>query len=74
MSAECSRCGFDIVYPAGTWPVGLCQNCTQADRIDELEDALLYALGYDLAGWPGHLRPTEILERVGVDPVVRRTA
>lgn len=27
MSAECSKCGMDIVYPEGTWPVGECPVC-----------------------------------------------
>jgi len=27
MSAECSTCGADIVYPEGTWPVGTCARC-----------------------------------------------
>lgn len=40
MSAECGTCGFDIVYPPGTWPVGECLNCKQADRIKELEEQL----------------------------------
>lgn len=40
MSAECSKCGFDLVYPAGSWPLGACLNCSQADRIAQLEEAL----------------------------------
>jgi hypothetical protein len=27
MSAECSKHGTDIVYPEGTWPVGVCPSC-----------------------------------------------
>lgn len=27
MSAECGKCGTDIVYPPGTWPVGECPVC-----------------------------------------------
>jgi hypothetical protein len=37
MSAECQKHGCDIVYPEGTWPVGMCQVC-------ELEAKLLAAL------------------------------
>jgi hypothetical protein len=37
MSAECHKHGCDIVYPEGTWPVGVCQVC-------ELEAKLLAAL------------------------------
>lgn len=40
MSAECGKCGFDIVYPPGTWPLGECLNCEQADRIADLEEQL----------------------------------
>ena len=40
MSAECGKCGFDIVYPPGTWPVGECLNCKQNDQIDALRQAL----------------------------------
>jgi uncharacterized Zn finger protein (UPF0148 family) len=27
MSAECHRCGQDLVYPEGSWPVGECPVC-----------------------------------------------
>ena len=27
MSAHCSTCGADIVYPEGTWPIGTCARC-----------------------------------------------
>jgi hypothetical protein len=37
-------------------------------RIEQLEAALRYAVGQDVAGWPGHLRPEEILARAGVSP------
>lgn len=40
MSAECGKCGFDIVYPPGTWPVGECLNCKRADEIERLRAAL----------------------------------
>ena len=40
MSAECGKCGFDIVYPPGTWPVGECLNCKQNAEIDRLREAL----------------------------------
>lgn len=40
MSAECGKCGSDIVYPAGTWPVGECPSCTRDERIAALEGAL----------------------------------
>ena len=36
MSAECGRCGSDIVYPEGTWPLGECPSCTRDERIDAL--------------------------------------
>lgn len=40
MSAECEKCGFDIVYPDGTWPIGVCLNCSQADEIEALKRAV----------------------------------
>ena len=46
MSAECSRCGSDIVYPVGTWPVGECERCVFEDKLEallvECEDYLLW--------------------------------
>lgn len=27
MSAECDKHGTDIVYPPGTWPLGVCPEC-----------------------------------------------
>lgn len=27
MSAECGKCGMEIVYPPGTWPIGECPVC-----------------------------------------------
>lgn len=34
MSAECSKCGRDIEYPAGTWPLGECPVCDRAGFAD----------------------------------------
>ncbi len=35
MSAECSKHGTDLVYPEGTWPVGVCPSCErEQQRID----------------------------------------
>src|SRR5438477_6823543 len=30
MSAEWNKCGADIVYPPGTWPLGTCARCDLA--------------------------------------------
>jgi len=38
MSAECSECGFDLVYPGDSWPIGVCQNCEQQEEIAALQD------------------------------------
>ena len=37
MSAECGKCGSDIVYPVGTWPVGECPSCSRDEKIVRLE-------------------------------------
>lgn len=37
MSAECHKCGADIVYPEGTWPIGECPECGLRERVAELE-------------------------------------
>lgn len=37
MSAECSKCGMDIVYPDGLWPVGECPRCSRDELIAILE-------------------------------------
>jgi hypothetical protein len=37
-------------------------------RVAELERALRYACGYDVAGWEAHMRPDEILAKVRVSP------
>jgi hypothetical protein len=34
MSAECSKCGTDIVYPAGTWPLGVCPVCPPEGAVE----------------------------------------
>lgn len=48
MSAECSKHGTDIVYPEGTWPVGVCSDCERDDLREEntkLRAAIDDALG-----------------------------
>jgi hypothetical protein len=35
MSAHCSTCGADIVYPPGTWPLGTCARCDARAERDE---------------------------------------
>lgn len=40
MSAECWKCGADIVYPEGTWPVGRCQVCDLRAQMETLREAL----------------------------------
>lgn len=40
MSAECHKHGIDIVYPKGTWPVGICTVCEQEFERNELLDLL----------------------------------
>jgi hypothetical protein len=37
VSAECSKCGSDIVYPPGTWPVGNCPRCSEEKCVAVLE-------------------------------------
>lgn len=47
MSAECQKHGTDIVYPPGTWPVGVCPECEHEDegaRLHALLDAAREAL------------------------------
>ena len=40
MSAECSKHGTDIVYPAGTWPIGVCPVCeAESERATLVEIA-----------------------------------
>lgn len=36
MSAECSRCGQDLVYPIGFPMVGVCVGCTATDERDDI--------------------------------------
>lgn len=40
MSAECSKCGSDIVYPEGTWPIGECQVCYLRAAVERYAAAL----------------------------------
>lgn len=37
MSAECGRCGADIVYPVGTWPIGECPVCKPEAEVVRLQ-------------------------------------
>jgi len=48
MSAECSQCGSDIVYPEGTWPIGQCPVCSRDERIELLEAVVEAVKEYDL--------------------------
>jgi len=34
VSAHCEKCGCDLVYPPGTWPLGECPVCAKAAEID----------------------------------------
>ncbi len=45
MSAECEKCGLDLVYPEGTWPIGECPGCSRDERIAALESELAEARG-----------------------------
>lgn len=36
MSAECHDCGSDIVYPEGTWPIGVCPVCESNAEVERL--------------------------------------
>jgi hypothetical protein len=46
MSAHCSTCGTDIVYPEGSWPLGECPVCTRDERIVRLERVVEAARAY----------------------------
>lgn len=50
MSAECSKCGLDIVYPEGTWPVGECPAC---DRVVEITEDMVERAARALAPYHG---------------------
>lgn len=50
MSAHCDRCGTDITYPAGTWPLGECYPC----RLERERDAAVAErdkLAEGVKGW-----------------------
>ena len=52
MSAECSKCGSDIVYPEGSWPVGRCEVCdlrAQVETLREAREPANLAYGYFVA-------------------------
>ena len=36
MSAECDKHGTDLVYPEGSWPVGVCPVCEKDDELESL--------------------------------------
>lgn len=40
MSAECNRCGCDLTYPAGSWPVGRCEPCDLRASVQTLTSAI----------------------------------
>jgi hypothetical protein len=42
MSAECTKCGADIVYPLGTWPLGECPVCDAGFRLSAEEAQALW--------------------------------
>lgn len=50
MSAECSTCGFDLVYPVGTWPIGECQACEDRAALQKAEDVLSCVDEADIQG------------------------
>ena len=52
-------------WRSGKWPLFH----EMRHEIRELEKAVLYLVGYDVAGWEGHMRPDEVLAKVGLDPV-----
>lgn len=35
MSAECHKHGTDLVYPDGSWPVGVCEACEREQAEEE---------------------------------------
>ena len=35
MSAHCEKHGCDIVYPSGTWPLGVCPVCEVETKLDK---------------------------------------
>lgn len=48
MSAECSKCGLDLVYPDGSWPVGECPAC---DHRTEVTEAMVERAAKALNDW-----------------------
>lgn len=43
MSAECHKCGSDLVYPEGMWPLGECPVCLPTEERDALRILLAEA-------------------------------
>lgn len=52
MSAHCNKCGADITYPAGTWPIGRCEPCDLRDELKEVDHAIRDVLDI-LTGFTG---------------------
>ena len=71
MSAECHRCGLDIVYPVGTWPIGECPSCSRYPKtpvdclISELRDE--YLMHGALTRGAFELRIAQFKQEVSVD-------
>jgi len=64
MSAECRKHGCDIVYPEGSWPVGVCPECELSEVIAGL---VWVAKRNGLASDPYVIRAEAILARAGGD-------
>jgi hypothetical protein len=65
VSAECHIHGCDLVYPEGSWPVGVCDICESEDVIGKLRrerDRYKAAL-HEIADGPNRHDPVQSIKK-----------
>lgn len=73
MSAHCSTCGTDIVYPEGTWPIGVCPVCSRGELLEKLTRLIALSLNEDVSYYERLGRINEALWEMGLGPQLGTT-